>query len=428
MSRPGLLFLSQVLPFPLVGGAKIRAYYVLRRLAQDYDVTLVSFVRADDRFEDVQHLAAYCRDVYTVPVSRSRIRDAAAIITSALKGTPAVIARDWNRRMERTIAEVIAGGTISLVHADQTSMAQYGQVATRFAGGRVRTVLDAHNAMYRLIERQSVHYSGWRRRLWVREARLMARYEARLCLEFDQLLAVTEEDRVALLNLPGCGEADSHKVAVLPICVDAYEPPVERQHMTRRIIHVGTMFWPPNIDGVLWFAREIFPMILAQLPEAEFLVVGKNPPPEVVSLPESLPQAGKAVKVLGYAEEVEPLLAESGVFIVPVRAGGGMRVKIPKAWQWGIPIVSTTLGAEGIAVQPGQNILLADDAQAFARSVVRVLTDPELASSLRQNGRAWLAEHYHWSTQYDRLVEIYGRLLGEPSATASSGDNGRTTE
>ena len=166
------------------------------------------------------------------------------------------------------------------------------------------------------------------------------------------------------------------------------------------------MFWPPNVSGVLWFSREVLPRVWAQLPAARFAVVGKNPPAEVRSL-----AADPRIEVTGYVADPLPYLEGADAFVVPLFSGGGMRVKIVDAWLWGLPIVSTPVGAEGIEMRDGENILLAGDAAAFAAAVVRLLTDEELNRRLRVEGRRWVEEHYAWQVVYRRVDAVYERLL-----------------
>jgi glycosyltransferase involved in cell wall biosynthesis len=143
-----------------------------------------------------------------------------------------------------------------------------------------------------------------------------------------------------------------------------------------------------------------------QVPEARFVVVGKNPPPEVEAL-----AVDPRVEVTGYVADPAPYLAAADAFVVPLHAGGGMRVKILDAWLWGLPTVSTPVGAEGIAARDGENILVAGDAPAFARATVRLLTDPELNRRLRDNGRTWVEAHYGWREVYRRVDQVYAGLL-----------------
>jgi glycosyltransferase involved in cell wall biosynthesis len=404
-----VLYLTQVLPYPLNTGARVRQYYVLRHICQHHDVTLVSFVRADDRPEHVAHLRSVCQAVHTVPMRRSRWRDGRAIIKGLSTAQPFVIVRDEIAEMQTTLDRLLGNGKFDLVHADQVSMAQYGLM-----GRDLRRVLDLHNAMYLVTERLADHEPHPLKRLITRrEARALARYEAQLCGQYDQVVFVTDEDRHLIE-----AQAAAYRVSVpadrfvtIPICVDPGDKPlIEPVARPHRITALGVMFWPPNAEGVLWFARHIWPKVQSLVPEACLTVVGKNPPPALTEL-----NGHDQIEVVGFVPDLAHVLAETAVFIVPLRAGGGMRVKILDTWCWGLPIVSTSIGAEGIAIRNGENIMIADTADDFAQAVMRVLGDPQLASDLRRNGRQWIEEHYDWRRVYAAWDDVYGQLLRTPN-------------
>ncbi len=471
-----LLFLTQVLPYPLDAGPKVRAYYMLRHLSQRHQVTLVSFVRADDRPEYVQHLAQICRAVHTVPIRRSLALNLRAAARGLLTGLPIVIVRDDSAEMAALLRRLTHDTHFDVIHADQLSMAAWAQLAAASspsaspfapfvlralrAPSRLRDpnpraphlLLDAHNAIYKLTERMAAENRGPRRWIAQREARAFRRYEADTIRRFDALLTVTDEDRGLLLDLLQEPERSQHaaKLTTIPICVDPdqVEPmsncqlpmsnvqlpianvqlpmsncqlpianvqlPMSNCQLTidncqltidnsQTILHLGTMFWPPNVSGVLWFARAVLPLIWQQAPEARFVVVGKNPPAEVQAL-----AADPRVEVTGYVADPQPYLQAASVFVTPLHSGGGMRVKILDAWLWGLPVVSTPIGAEGIQLRDGENILLAGDAASFAAAVVRLLTDPELNQRLRRNGRRWVEQTYAWQVVYRRVDDVYG--------------------
>jgi glycosyltransferase involved in cell wall biosynthesis len=406
-----VLFLTQVLPYPLDSGAKIRAYYVLRHLTQKHEVTLVSFIREDDRPEYVAHLERICHAVHTVPMRRSRLQDLRALLIAGLTGQSAIIVRDEIGEMHATLKQSVREGGCDIVHADQTSMAQYAlyvrsQIADPQSRRTTKLVLDAHNALYRIPERMAAHERNPLKRMALRrEARALARYEGRTYQDFDHVVFVADEDHQVLQErMPGEGSV----FTTIPICVDPKEKSlVERAHEPRAVTHLGTMFWPPNIEGVLWFAREVFPQVVAHVPEAQFVVIGKDPPQKV----RDLALHDHNIQVTGYVSDPMPYLSQTAAFIVPVRAAGGMRVKIVDGWCWGVPIVSTSVGAEGIVVRDGENVLIADARDAFAQAVVRLLQDPALGASFRENGRHWVEERYDWRRIYPRWDDVYRRLL-----------------
>lgn len=393
-----ILFLTQVLPYPLDAGPKVRIYYMLRYLSQYHEVTLLSFVRSTAERSHAANLDPYCEKVVTVPLRRARSLDAWHYLRSTLNGQPFLIARDEQSEMFSAVQSQLGSGSYHAVHADQLAMAQY---AVDQKG--VKRVLDEHNAVWMIVYRMWQNDPSVLKRLVEQlEWQKMRRYETDILRRFDQVITVTDEDRKAL-------QPTGHKgppTVVIPICVDTAElAPVARQASSHQIVCVGNMFYPPNVDGVLWFGKEVLPLILAECPDTDFVVVGGRPDKRILEMAAGNPR----IQVTGYVEDTTALLRESAVFVVPLRAGGGMRVKILDAWARGIPVVSTTLGCEGIQVRAGENMLIADSSPEQARAVLRILRDPGLGQQLADNGRRWVQDHYDWRVVYRSLDAIYPR-------------------
>jgi glycosyltransferase involved in cell wall biosynthesis len=390
-----VLLLTQVLPYRPDSGPKVKTWNVLKYLAQHHEVTLVSFVRGDQA-DDVRHLQRYCQAVHTVPMQRGAVRDAWYMARSLLTGQPFLMIRDDRRAMRRLVDQLARKGHFDVAHADQLNMAQY---AARVPGAF--KVFDAHNALWLLYKRLGQTMGpGLRKWLLGRDWRLLKEYEARICCQFDAVLAVSQEDKTAL------GEAARQEldIHVIPIAIDTDEVKViERQPDPSHILHIGTMYWPPNIDGVLWFAHEVYPLIRQQRPDVHFDIVGARPPQEIVALGRD----SIGINVTGYVADPTPYLQRSALMVVPLRAGGGMRVKILNAMAQGIPIVSTTLGCEGIEVVPGENILIADTPVDFAAAVLRLLEDPAQAACLGAAGRRLIEQTYDYRVACQPLEEIY---------------------
>ncbi len=404
--QPRILVLTQVLPYPLDAGPKVRAYHVLRALAEGADVHLLSFVRPDDTPEALAHLRALCASVEGVPMRRSRARDALHLVRALVTGTSFIIGRDAVSAMSAAVAGACAAQAFDVVHADQLWMARYAAAAPV-----PHKVLDDHNAVFRVFERLAVgEPAWWKRALWRLEAKRIARFEAAQALSFDRVVFVSEADRaaVAAVATPEERAALEARSIVIPICVDtAATAPLEVRPDARRLTFLGTLFWPPNAEGVLWFADHVLPRVLEAAPDAVFTVIGKQPPAEVRSLVDRHPGS---VEVLGYVEDVLPLLRETAVFVVPLLSGGGMRVKILDAWMWGLPVVSTTVGAEGIDVHDGSDIILADRPDEFAEAVIRLLTLPEERDRIGTAGRAVVEARYEASTVYAKLEHVYPQM------------------
>lgn len=407
-ARPRILFLTQVLPYPLDAGPKVRAYHVLRAMAEHADSHLLSFVRPDDAPEAVEHLRALCASVTTVPIRRGRLRDALHLARALATGRSFIIERDDVPAMTEAVRQVCARHAIDVAHADQLWMARYAVDAPVR-----RRVLDDHNAVFRVFERLAVgEPSWWKRALWRLEAKRIARYEAAQALRFDRVVFVSEEDRRAVAAVATAAERDAlaQRSVVVPICVDpSATEPLDLCPDAHRVTFLGTMLWPPNAEGVLWFAERVLPAVLEACPQAVFTVIGKQPPAAVQALARRFP--GR-VEVTGYVADPTPLLRETAVFVVPLLSGGGMRVKILDAWLWRLPVVTTTLGAEGVDVRDGEDVLVADAAEAMAGAVVRLLVGPPERARLGGAGRAAVEARYEAGAMYPAIVNWPGGWTG----------------
>jgi glycosyltransferase involved in cell wall biosynthesis len=392
-----VLVLTQVLPYPPDSGPKVKTWNVLKYLAARHEVTLVSFVRGDQSAQ-VAHLRRICRAVHTVPMERSALRDGVAMVRSFVTGQPWMMIRDDRRAMRRLVDRLAAEQYFDVAHADQLNMAQYAQRVT----GAFK-VLDAHNALWLLYRRLwRTMSAGPRKWLLGRDWRLLKTYEGRLVREFDAVTAVIQNDKVALQEAAG----EAVDIRVIPITVDTDEvTQVTRQPGASHILHIGTMYWPPNIDAVNWFVREVYPLIRQRRPDVQFDVVGSRPPDDLRVLNE----AGMGINVTGYVEDPTPYQQRAAAMVVPLLAGGGMRVKILNALAEGIPVVSTTLGCEGIQVTSGRDILVGDTPEEFAGQVLRVLDDPALGERLSANGRRLMEERYDYRTACRPLDDVYAR-------------------
>ena len=401
-----ILFLSQLLPYPLDAGPKVRSYYVLRHLAEQHSVTLATFVRSSDSPEAQAHLGSLVARLATCPINRSAGQLVSAIGRSALSGEPVLITRDRVPGMVALLRQLVAGTSFDAIHADQLWMAPYALAAaapSRAGGARPRLVLDQHNAVYLIPMRLAASAANPVMRLaWWREARQMQRYEASACQAFDRVVTVTEVDRSALQDLYPDGRQP--QFTVIPICIDAQMVRPRPRPSSPGLLFLGGMHWPPNAEGARWFAETILPAIREGAPQAIFLAVGRQPPESLLR-----PEVASFIETPGYVDDPQPFWARSQVFVVPLRAGGGMRVKILDAWAQGLPVVSTTIGAEGLTYRAGENILIADTPQAFAEAVLAILNDASLAQRLSAAGRLTVEQHYDWRRVYQAWDPIYAR-------------------
>lgn len=394
-----VLLLTQVLPYPPDSGPKIKTYHVLRYLAERHEVTLASFIRSEDEQKKADALREFCAAVHTAPMQRTIPAEIKGLGISLLTGEPWMMARDRRGDMARLVDRLDAEHHFDVAHADQLNMGQY---ALRLP--RARKVLDLHNALWQLYHRFcETMPAGPRKWLLGRDWKLLKRYEGEMCRRFDAVLAVTDEDRRALLDAANA----PIDIGVIPIAIDTQAmQPVPRSPEARDVLHIGTMYWPPNIEGVLWFARAVWPQVKASVPGARFVIVGARPPLEV----QALAQADASIVVTGYVDDPVEYFRRTAVTLVPIRAGSGMRVKILEAFARGLPLVSTSIGYEGIDAKPGEHLLAADDTPSFAQAVIRLLTDPDLGTRLSVNARRLAESKYDYRAACQPLDAIYDRL------------------
>ncbi len=391
-----ILFLTQVLPFPPDSGPKVKTWNVIKYLGQHHNLTLVSFVRGDQS-DDIDHLRKYCREIFTVPMERGAVADGWAMIKSMLTGKPWMIVRDERATMLKLTDRLVRENHYDMVHADQLNMAQFAlRLPVEFK------VLDEHNALWLLYKRLADTIgAGPKKWLLNRDWRLLKNYEGQTCLKFDAVLSVSQEDKQALEEAIG----KEFNIQVIPIAIDLDEVvPIKRQEDSNHILHIGTMFWPPNIDGILWFLREVYPLIKARRPDVCVDIIGARPPKEMLDMAGN----GTGINVTGYVEDPIDYIQKAAVMMVPLRAGGGMRVKILNALAQELPIVSTTLGCEGISVENGKHLLIADTPESFAEATINLLDDLEFGLALGRNGRKLMELEYDYRIACSQLDQIYG--------------------
>lgn len=406
-----ILFLTQILPYPPTSGPKVKTWHVLRYLAErGHKITLASFVRPEE-LPYIDTVEEVCSTVHAVPIRRSRVKDVSYFLRSLVSGRPFLVERDDLSEMRAVVNRVIQSESVDVIHADQLTMAQFAFPLEENGKKKPVTVFDAHNAVWTITERMKENAPFFLRPpLWL-ETKRIKQYEGMIVSDFHATLAVTEPDRVALLDAVhayGNGRENIAPISVIPIAVDTRQiGPVERQGGSLNILTMGTLYYPPNADGIRWFVQEVFPRVREKMPKVTLTIVGKNPPRDFVRLSED-PQSG--VTVTGFVEELDPYFAKSALMVIPVRAGGGMRVRILEAFARAMPVVTTTVGLEGIQAERGTEVLVEDAPESFAASVLNLLQDTELQSRLAANGRRLVETRYDWQVVLNELDKTYARL------------------
>lgn len=337
------------------------------------------------------------------------------LLRSWLTGRSFIISRDWSRAFASKVSQLLSENHFDVIHVVRPNMFQY--VPDNCSA---RVILDTENVEAQIVRRtfesKPFTVSGL---ISLFEAGKLKEYEGSACAKADLVLTVTDRDKKVLSAL-----AKDAQIETIPIGVDTeYFTYSWQPNPEARIVFVGTMYWPPNIDSVTYFCRDVLPLIRKDIPEAAFDIVGLKPARTVVELGKRI----TGVRVTGSVDDVRPYMSGTRVFVVPLRTGSGMRVKILNAMSVGVPVVSTSVGCEGIeGLVPVRepisendnrdaNIWVADSPDAFARAVIALTNDEKLASTLSRNGRKLMETAYDWVIIRRKIAYVYDEIEAVPA-------------
>jgi polysaccharide biosynthesis protein PslH len=403
-----ILFLTQIIPYPPDAGPRVKTWHVLRYLVgRGHEVTLASFVRPDE-LPHVPVLEQLGLTVYTVPIQRSRVADVGYWLRSHLRQRPFLIERDDLPGMRQLVNRLTRENDYDVIHADQLTMTQFA-LDVQGGGKRPFTIFDAHNAVWTIWARMRETAPWFLKPVYKIEEDRIKRYEGMLVERFSHTMVVIEPDREALLQgvKSEAVNAARQRISVIPIAIDATVlQPIQRQPDSRNIMTLGSLHYPPNADGIRWFLNDVFPLIQEQVPDVTLTIIGKNPPADFVQAAETAPET---ITVTGYVPDLTPYMEAAVLMVVPVRAGGGMRVRLLEAFARAMPAVTTTVGLEGIMAEHGREVLVADDPVSFAVETVRLLQNESLQQQLAENGRHLAEKRYDWQVVLSQMDAVYAQ-------------------
>ena len=404
--RLEILSVSHVPASPPRFGAQARVHGLLTSLAKRHEVTAVSLVDEElDVGECERAMRAYCREVVLLrnPNGGGGRAKRMLQLRSLLSPHSFEHFRYSAPALQQTLDQVLSRRRFDVVNLEFPYLAHFRLRQAPAGAPPPPLVIDAHEIAYDIV-RQFARSGGIGRRLYAGlDFRKLRREELRAFRAADGICtcSVADEERVH-------AEVPSARTVVIPNAADVefYQPrPSDPGPDGRTIVFFGLMSTFPNIDGVLWFAREIWPRISARAPQAVLKIIGARPPRSVLDL------AGPRIEVTGFVDDLRPHLASAAALIVPLRLGGGTRLKIVEGMAMSRPIVSTTLGAEGLEAVSGRDILISDEPGEFAASVLRILEAPGFAASLGHAARRLAVERYAWSAAALRLERFFREII-----------------
>lgn len=398
-----VLFVTPCLSTPPRHGAQRRIHGLMEQVAQRHEVTVLSFVDPrESHAEQLLETRRLCREVVTVPNFRAAISGVPKRLLQL--GTVVSPHSYWSfiaraNAMQSALNRVVSGRRFDVIQVEFPSCAAYDFSA---AVGRPRLCLDQHNIEYDVRRRTAEMDVGLVRRAYSAiDWRKLRREEHRAWRRFHGCIVASERDGELLRR-----DVPRARTAVVPngVDTDAFAPMPELGTEPDTVLFFGALSYHPNTDGLLFFLREAWPLLKARRPGVKLRIVGPTPPPSIASWPDP------SVEVVGYVDDIRPHIARAAVVVVPLRIGGGTRLKILEAMALGKAIVSTTLGAEGIDVTHEREILVADDGVALATQIDRVLSDDVLSRRLGAAARELAVERYSWRSSAERLTRFYEEL------------------
>ena len=372
--------------WPLNTGGRLRSFYIISELARRHRVILLTSHGPTDDQEGLAAGLSRCERVISVPYAipkHGSARFALALLRSWFSPLPVDIWKCRIPALHKEVLRLMSATVVDVCVADFLSAPPNVPL-----GGPVPVVLFAHNVEHLIWKRLSqVESRPWRRLLIGLEWLKMRRYEAQACRQATLTVAVSEMDRALLASI-----APGAKACAIPTGVDtAYFTPNGTPERPTALVFTGSMDWYPNEDAVLHFIDAVLPRIRREVPDVSLTVVGRNPTPRLLTA-----AAAAGIRVTGTVDDIRPYVAEAAVYVVPLRIGGGTRLKIFEALAMRKAVVATTVGAEGLPLVPGEHFLQTDDPADFSHAVVSLIRDPDRRRALGIAGRRLVEERYSW--------------------------------
>lgn len=412
-----ILWLSHFLPYPPKGGALQRSHNLLRQAAIRHEVHLVSLNQGKNLptpeavREAIVFLKNICKrvEVFPIPSDSARWRWVMMTMDSYLRSSPYDVNWLTNIDMERYLEKVTKTETFDLVHVDTIGLYPY---VSAFSGTPV--VLNHHNVESHMMRRRYEKETDRLKKVYFhRESSKLERYEREVCGKCAENLVVSDLDGIRLKENVG-----DVRFSVIPngVDVDYFRP--NEQNATRRegLIFAGAMDWYPNREAVRFFLKDIWPKLLEEKPDRRATFVGKNPP-------QILLEASKhsAINVPGFVDDIRPYLDRAGIYVCPIRDGGGTRLKILDALAMAKPLVATGLAVEGLDLVEEIHYLKAETAEDFAGQIRRLENDPGLCHSLATAGQRFVQERFSWDVIGEELARTYDNAVSSSGKLPQEG-------
>ena len=395
-----ILFVTTRIPYPPWEGHQIRTYNLLKRVCEEHKVKLLSFVRSDEDPAHADHLRTICEsvDLIPIPTDQNKLKLLATILLGVMTKTPFVIRKYSAPAMRNRLKHIIDQDSPDLIHFDMLPLAQYLPLCCD-----IPTVLNDHNVESLLVERRAETVSSTPQKVFFsNQAPKLEEFEKFATQNATEILACSQDDAEILSRM---GNGKGVHIIANGVDIEQFIPSDNVQVDHNKIIFVGGMGWFPNKDGMNFFIKDVMPLISEKNPDASLTVVGKS---DGLEIPDQLRDK---VSATGFVDDFRPLVHEAAVYILPLRVGSGTRLKLLEAMAMGKAIVSTRIGAEGVVLEDGENILMADTPQEIADAVLKLMRNNHLRERLGKAAHEQAKKLYDWRILGDKLLSVYETVL-----------------
>ncbi len=401
-----LIWLSHFVPYPPRGGSRQRSYNLIRYISTKFETHLVALNIQRETKARVEEYAAELRkfcasvEIWQPPYPWRGARWWAQLALSPFYREHYGACALWSPDLGRRWAAVLSRHDGALVHFDSLDLARYLPPAAGF-----HKILNHHNCESAMAARRAQKEPNPAAKLYLwHQARKLRRLEQQVCHQFDVNLAVSQLDGETLQAI----DPQAHFHVVENGTDTEYFHPSDAEPEANTLVFAGSLDWSPNVTGIRFFAREIWPALKQQRPGLRLTLAGRNPAAEIVRLAKSDP----AIELIADTPDIRPCVWKAAVFVCPIIDGGGTRLKILDALAMGKAVVTTTVGSEGLALGNNRGVLIADSAEDFTAQTARILADGELRARLAESGRAIVERSYSWPTVCSQLQQAYSYALG----------------
>jgi len=382
-----ILWLNNELLYPLNSGGQIRTFNLIKELSKKNEIAYFCYSNLPEEEEALRQMEKLCQPVVTLPLywpNKFTFGFYFALFRNLFFRLPYAVSKYYSSRMKRELQCYLRKNKFDLMICDFLSMSP--NVTANY---NCPAILFEHNIEHIIWQRRfkntpNIFKKAYFFLQWIK----MYRYEMKKCKGFAHVIVVSEKDKELLTK---CG--NMKHVSVVQTGVDInYFAPISTEIVPHSLVFTGAMDWMPNEDAIKYFVTEIFPLIRKKVQDVTLYIVGRNPTEDIIRLEKN----DTAIKVTGTVDDIRPYIARGSIYIVPLRIGGGTRLKIFEAMAMGKAIVSTAVGAEGLPVAPGENIIIADNPPQFSQGIIELFKDDSLRQRLGKKARTLVEKRYSW--------------------------------